>query len=65
MPHSQSLGQGLYELRFDLANRAQRITYMFDDERHIITLTVFHKQRNNEKQEVLRARRARNRQLEG
>lgn len=58
MPHSRALGSGLYELRFNLSKRAQRITYVFDLDRRVITLTVFHKQRNNEKREILRARRA-------
>lgn len=58
MPHSKPLSGGLFELRFNCENRATRVTYMFDVERQIITLTTFSKQRNNEQREVLRARKA-------
>ena len=66
MPHSRSLGEGLYELRFTCENHARRITYVFEPERQAVTLTTFRKQRNNERAEVLRARRARSaRQTKG
>ena len=58
MPHSRALGDGLYELRFTCENVARRITYVFDPDRQVATLTTFHKQRQNERAEVLRARRA-------
>ena len=58
MPRSRSLGGGLYELRFSCENVNRRITYVFDPDRRIVTLTTFHKQRRNERAEVLRARRA-------
>ncbi len=58
MPHSRSLGGGLFELRFDLDKVAQRITFYFTLDRRIILLTVFRKQRSNERFEVERARRA-------
>lgn len=58
MPHSRSLGDGLYELRFTCEGKAQRVTYIFEPNKRIITLTTFHKQRNNERAQVLRARRA-------
>lgn len=58
MPHSRSLGQGLYELRFTCENTARRLTYVFEPDRQAITLTTFRKQRSNERAEVLRARRA-------
>lgn len=58
MPHSRSLGDGLYELRFHCENVNRRITYVFEPNRHAITLTTFRKQRSNERAEVLRARRA-------
>ena len=60
MPHSRSLGGGLYELRFSVnAGRVdQRITYVFDVERRVITLTTFSKTRNNERRQVQRARDA-------
>lgn len=57
MPHSRALGEGLYELRFTCENVQRRITYVFDRERRILTLTTFRKQRKNERGEVLRARR--------
>lgn len=58
MPHSRSLGDGLYELRFSCENVNRRITYVFEPERSAVTLTTFRKQRQNERGEVLRARRA-------
>ena len=57
MPHSRSLGDGLYELRFDLGTVSWRITY-FTEPRRIVLLTVFRKQRNNERHEVNRAHAA-------
>jgi hypothetical protein len=58
MPASRSLGNGLLELRFDLQRAAWRITYYFASGRRIVLLTVFRKQRQNERAEVQRARRA-------
>lgn len=58
MPHARSLSGGLYELRFTCEGVARRITYVLDPDRHAVTLTTFRKQRNNERGEVLRARRA-------
>lgn len=58
MPLSRPLRDGLFELRFDCEGRARRITYVFEPERKVITLTTFHKQKNNERREILRARRA-------
>ncbi|MCQ9367142.1 type II toxin-antitoxin system RelE/ParE family toxin [Brevibacterium sp. 91QC2O2] len=58
MPLSKPLGEGLFELRFNLENKARRITYTFQPEQRIITLTTFYKQKNNERREILRARRA-------
>ena len=43
MPRSRSLGDGLFELRFDLGRLAQRITFFFPGERRIVLLTVFRK----------------------
>jgi hypothetical protein len=65
MPHSRSLGDGLFELRFDLARRAWRITYWFSPRRVIVLLTVFWKQRNNKRVEVRRARAAMTRCQQG
>ncbi|WP_271986653.1 type II toxin-antitoxin system RelE/ParE family toxin [Pseudoclavibacter terrae] len=58
MPHSRSLGEGLRELRFTCEGVARRITYVLEPERNVVTLTTFRKQRQNERREVLRARRA-------
>ncbi|KDA04956.1 toxin RelE [Microbacterium sp. CH12i] len=58
MPHSRQLGDGLRELRFTCEGVARRITYVLDPDRSAVTLTTFRKQRNNERHEVLRARRA-------
>jgi hypothetical protein len=57
MPLSKSLGNGLHELRFDVQNTSRRITYMFEPQRHVITLTTFTKTKSNERREILRARR--------
>ena len=57
-PHSRSLGGGLFELRFDLGRRAWRITYCFGGGRRIMLLTVFRKQRQTERVQLRRARRA-------
>jgi hypothetical protein len=56
MPASRALGDGLFELRFDLLRSAWRVTYFFTTERRIVLLTVFRKQRQNERAEVQRAR---------
>ncbi|MGL4174722.1 MAG: type II toxin-antitoxin system RelE/ParE family toxin [Dermatophilaceae bacterium] len=58
MPLSRSLGEGLFELRFTLGPTARRITYRFTNDGRIILLTTFRKQRNNECNEVDRAREA-------
>ncbi|MGZ0219034.1 MAG: type II toxin-antitoxin system RelE/ParE family toxin [Acidimicrobiales bacterium] len=58
MPASRSLGDGLFELRFDLRRTARRVTYFFAADRRIVLLTVFRKQRQNERAEVRRARKA-------
>lgn len=58
MPFSRSLGEGLFELRFALGPTARRITYRFTKDGRIILLTTFRKQRDNERNEVARARRA-------
>ena len=58
MPLSKSLGDGLFELRFTLGPTARRITYRFTKDGRIILLTTFRKQRNNERTEIDRARKA-------
>lgn len=58
MPHAKYLGEKLWELRFALEGVNRRITYLFDEERRVVTLTTFRKQRQNEAREVLRARKA-------
>jgi hypothetical protein len=57
-PHSKSLGAGLFELRFNNANQTWRITYYFASARRIVLLTVFAKQRLNERHQIQRARHA-------
>ena len=54
-PWSKTLGDGLCELRFDLERVAWRISYFFGPNRRVILLTVFRKQRSNERHEVRRA----------
>ncbi|MDR1431555.1 MAG: type II toxin-antitoxin system RelE/ParE family toxin [Propionibacteriaceae bacterium] len=65
MPHSRSLGRGLFELRFAIARAAieQRITYTFDLGRMVVTLTTFRKTKDNEAREVSRARKAKEERL--
>lgn len=58
MPLSRTLGEGLFELRFTLGSTARRITYRFTQDGRIILLTTFRKQRNNERDEIARARKA-------
>jgi putative component of toxin-antitoxin plasmid stabilization module len=58
MPLSRPLGDGLFELRFTLGPTARRITYRFTREGRIVLLTTFRKQRQNERAEIARARRA-------
>ena len=58
MPLSRSLGEGLFELRFTLGPTARRITYRFTKDGRIVLLTTFRKQRNNERTETSRARKA-------
>jgi hypothetical protein len=66
MPASRALGDGLFELRFDIGRVTWRITYFFAADRRIVLLTVFRKQRQNERNEVQRARWAMNRcRIEG
>ncbi len=58
-PLSRGLGDGLFEMRFALGPTARRITYRFTKDGRIILLTTFRKQRNNERSEITRARKAR------
>lgn len=58
MPRSKNLKGKLYELRFRCQNVERRITYTFEPDRNIITLTTFRKQKNNERKEINRARAA-------
>ncbi len=57
MPMSKSLGDGLFEPRFTLGSTARRITYRFTKDGRIILLSTFRKQRNNERNEIDRARK--------
>lgn len=58
MPLSRPLGAGLFELRVTLGSTARRITYRFTRDDRIVLLTTFRKQRNNERTEIDRARKA-------
>ena len=58
IPLSKQVGGGLRELRFTCEGVARRITYVLEPERRAITLTTLRKQRQNERGEILRARRA-------
>ena len=58
MPLSKPLGDGLFELRFTLGSTARRITYRFTKYGRVILLTTFRKQRQNERAEIVRARKA-------
>jgi phage-related protein len=58
MPQSRALGNGLFELRFTCEDVARRITYTFEPDRKVFTLTTFRKQRQNEQREIDRARTA-------
>jgi hypothetical protein len=58
MPHARPLDGGLHELRFICEHVNRRITYVLDPGRKAVTLTTFHEQRQNERAEILRARRA-------
>lgn len=58
MPHARMLGGDLHELRFTCEGTARRVTYYIDPRRRVITLTTFRKQRQQERREVARARRA-------
>ena len=58
MPFPRSLGDGLFELRFTLGPTARRIAYRFTKDGRIVLLTTFRKQRNNERHEMERVRRA-------
>jgi putative component of toxin-antitoxin plasmid stabilization module len=58
MPLSRTLGDGLFELRFTLGSTSRRITYRFTSSGQIVLLTTFRKQRNNERVEITRARKA-------
>lgn len=64
MPYSRFLGEGLFELRFDLGRLARRITFFFPGDRRVVLLTVFRKQSSNERTEVTRARSAMGRCIE-
>ena len=58
VPASRSLGEGLFELRIDVGRAQRRVTYYFADDRRIVLLTAFRKQRQTERAEIRRARQA-------
>jgi hypothetical protein len=55
-PYSRHLGGKVRELRFDLGDNAQRITYWLAPGRRVVLLTVFRKTKLRESAEVDRAR---------
>jgi hypothetical protein len=57
-------GGGLFELRFEINRMAWRVPFFFAGERRIVLLTVFRKQRMNERAEIVRARDAMTRCIE-
>jgi hypothetical protein len=57
-PHTKQLDGKLRELRFYLGAKPTRITSWIAPGRVIVLLTVFSKERQNERREVDRARRA-------
>ena len=57
-PASRSGADGLFELRVGLGRAARWITFYFAEDRRIVLLTTFRKQRQNERAEVRRARGA-------
>jgi phage-related protein len=57
MPHSRAIGKGVFELRFNCEQVARRVTYVFESESNIITLTTFRKQRDTEPNQLARAYR--------
>lgn len=59
MPFARPLRDGLYELRPTLDGQDTRITYWFAPDRRIVLLTVFHKTRIRERDQVDRAVRIR------
>ncbi|MEW2391762.1 type II toxin-antitoxin system RelE/ParE family toxin [Streptomyces venezuelae] len=59
MPFARPLREGVYELRPTLDGRDTRVTYWFTADRRIVLLTVFHKTRIREREQVDRAVRAR------
>ena len=56
MPASRSLGDRLFELRFDIVVSRGGSRTSSRTDRRIVLLTVFRKQRQNERHEVQRAR---------
>ncbi|MEO3842725.1 type II toxin-antitoxin system RelE/ParE family toxin [Streptomyces sp. B22F1] len=56
-PQSRHLGGKLRELRFRLGGRSVRVTYWLAPARRIVLLTVFHKTKMREAEEVERAHR--------
>lgn len=59
MPFARPLRDGAYELRPTLDGQDTRITYWFAPDRRIVLLTVFHKTRIRERDQVDRAVRIR------
>jgi putative component of toxin-antitoxin plasmid stabilization module len=56
--HARDLGDGLWELRFDIAHHSVRLTYWLAEGRRAVLLTVFYKTRDRQPRDVERARKA-------
>ncbi|MEU4233890.1 type II toxin-antitoxin system RelE/ParE family toxin [Nonomuraea sp. NPDC026600] len=56
--HARDLGEGLWELRFDIAHHSVRLTYWLAEGRRAVLLTAFYKTRDRQPRDVERARKA-------
>ena len=63
-PATRSLGDGLFELRFNLKSVAWRVTFRFAPGHRIVLLAVFRKQRRREQHELKRAAREMRRSIQ-
>jgi phage-related protein len=57
-PYTRHLGGKVRELRFDLGDNAQRVTYWLAPDRRVVLLTVFRKTKMRETAQVARAQAA-------
>ncbi|WP_103961629.1 type II toxin-antitoxin system RelE/ParE family toxin [Nonomuraea solani] len=52
--HARDLGDGLWELRFDIAHHSVRLTYWLAEDRRAVLLTAFYKTRDRQPRDVER-----------